>query len=131
MFRPITTAPALSQAITSTYLYDVVIAIVFVAIMVLVANLIQWRPGKNETSGKTRRVWFFVLMTINLFASLVFDYLAWLSYIAVPAFSSKYTLHMILASIASTVFYFGLGFLLVKIARIGTKLQSIFPKKDK
>ena len=131
MFKPIKTAPELSQAIASTYLYDIVIAIVFVALMILVANLIQWQPGKNERSGSTRRVWFFVLMTINLFASLVFDYLAWLSYIAVPAFASKYTLQMILASIASTVFYFGLGFLLVKIARIGTKLQSIFPKKDK
>ena len=74
MFKPITTAPALSQAITSTYLYDVVIAIVFVAIMVLVANLIQWRPGKNETSGKTRRVWFFVLMFVNLIGCLVFDF---------------------------------------------------------
>ena len=131
MFKPITTAPALSQAITSTYLYDVVIAIVFVAIMVLVANLIQWRPGKNETSGKTRRVWFFVLMFVNLIGCLVFDFLAWLSYITVPAFSSKYKLAMIVASIVSTVVYFGLGFVLVKIAPIGSKLQSIFPKKDK
>ena len=131
MFKPIKTAPELSQAITSTYLYDIVIAVVFVALMILVAHLVQWQPGKNERSGSTRRVWFFILMIINLFACLVFDFLAWHNNITVPAFASKYTLAMIIASIVATVFYFGLGFLLVKIARIGTKLQSIFPKKDK
>ena len=34
MFHPIKTAPELSQAITSTYLINIVIAIVFVLIMV-------------------------------------------------------------------------------------------------
>lgn len=131
MFHPIKTAPELSQAITSTYLYDVVIAIIMVLFMVLIANLVQWQPGKNETSGSTRRVWFFVLMVVTLLSCLAFDFFAWFNYISVPAFASKYTLAMIIASIVATVFYFGLGFLLVKIARIGTKLQSIFPKKDK
>ncbi len=131
MFHLIKTAPELSRAITSTYLYDAVIAVVFVLIMILVANLIKWQPGKNETSGRTRRVWFFILMAVNLLACLAFDYFAWFKYITIPTFASKYTLAMIIASLVSTVVYFGLGFLLVKIARIGTKLQSIFPKKDR
>ena len=131
MFHPIRTAPELSQAITSTYLYDIVIAVVMVLLMVLVANLIPWQSGKKDMSGRTRRVWFFVLMVVALLSCLAFDFFAWFKHIAVPAFASKYTLAMIIASIVATVFYFGLGFLLVKMARIGTKLQSIFPKKDK
>ena len=131
MFHPIKNAPELSQAITSTYLYDIVIAVIFVLFMVLVANLIQWQPGKNERSGSTRRVWFFVFMTSNIVACIVFNYFAWFKQISVPAFASKYTLAMIIAAITSTIVYFGLGFLLIKISRIGTKLQSIFPKKDR
>ncbi len=131
MFSPLRSAPEVSQAITSTYLFDIIIAVVFVLLMVLVANLVKWQPGKNDRSGSVRRIWFFVLMAVNLFACLSFDFLAWFNYINLPALVSKYTVAMIVASIVSTVFYFGLGFLLVKLARIGTKLQSIFPKKDR
>ncbi len=131
MFHLIKNAPELSRAITSTYLYDIVIAVFFVLVMVVVANLIKWQPGKNERSGATRRVWFFVIMALVLAACLVFDYFAWFKQIAVPAFAAKYTLAMVIASLVATIVYFGLGFLLVKLARIGTKLQSIFPKKDR
>ncbi len=131
MFHLIKSAPELSRAIASTYLYDIVIAFFFVLIMVIVANIIKWKPGKNEKSGTIRRVWFFILMAITLLVCLAFDYFAWFNQIAVPAFAAKYTLAMIIASLVATVFYFGLGFLLVKMARIGTKLQSIFPKKDR
>ena len=51
MFHPIKTAPELSQAITSTYLINVVIAIVFVLIMVLAVNLIKYQTGKKDNSG--------------------------------------------------------------------------------
>lgn len=131
MFHPIKSAPELSQAITSTYLYDALIAVVFVLIMILVANIIKYQPGKFEKSGSKRRVWFFVLMVITLFAAVIFNYFAWYKYISVDAFANKYTVHMIVASIVAMVAYFGIGFLIVKLARIGTKLQSIFPKKDK
>ena len=131
MFRLIKSAPELSQAILSTYLYDIVIAVVFVVLMIVVANLIQWTPGKNERSGRVRRMFFFILMVFTLLACLAFDYFAWLRYIAVPAFAAKYTLAMGIASFVATISYLGLGFLVVKISRIGTKLQSIFPKKDR
>ncbi len=131
MFKPIKSAPELSQVITSTYLYDAAIALLFVLIMILVANMILWQPGKIDRSGNTRRLWFFILMVINFFTCLAFNYFAWYKFIAVPAFASKYSVAMIVAPAVATVFYFGLGFILVKASRIGTKLQSIFPKKDR
>ena len=123
MFHPIKTAPELSQAITSTYLINIVIAIVFVLIMVLAVNLIKYQTGKKDNSGSKRRVCFFIIMVVVLIACLVFNYFA--------AFATKYTMHMVAAAIVSAVIYFGIGFMLVKMARIGTKLQSIFPKKDR
>ena len=132
MFKPIKTAPQLSQAIMSTYLIDgIVIVIIFIAIMLIIVKLVQWQPGKNDRSGAVRRAWFFSLMSTSLISCLTFDYFAWFRYISVPAFASKYTLHMIIASIVAALVYFIIGFVLVKLAPIGTKLQSIFPKKDR
>lgn len=131
MFHPIKTAPELSQAITSTYLINIVIAIVFVLIMVLAVNLIKYQTGKKDNSGSKRRVCFFVIMVVSLIVCLVFNYFAFFKQISVAAFATKYTMYMVAAAIVSAVIYFGIGFMLVKMARIGTKLQSIFPKKDR
>lgn len=131
MFHLIKTAPELSGAIASTYLYDIIIAVFFVIVMIIVANLIPWQRGKADNSGKTRRMWFFIIMVLVLAGSLAFDYFAFFRQIKVPTFAAKYTLNMAVASIVATVVYFGVGFLIVKMARIGTKLQSIFPKKDR
>lgn len=127
----IKTLPALKQAILNTYLYDSVFAIILVLVMLLVANLIKWQSGKKDYSGKARRVWFFIFCAVALVGSLVFDYFVFLKKVAVPAFMGKYMTAMVVASILSAVVYFLLGFAIVKISRIGTKIQSIFPKKDR
>lgn len=128
---PIKTAPALQQAIASTYIYDAIIAVVFVLVLVIVANLIKCQPGKVDRSGMTRRVWFFILGALALVTSLVFDYFVFASSIQVPAFLGKYFTHMALASVVSAVVYYLISFVIVYASRIGTKMQSIFPKKDK
>lgn len=127
----IKTAPALKQAIMNTYLYDVILAIILVLVMLLVANLIKWQGGRKDNSGKVRRTWFFILCALALVASLGFDYFMFLKNIAVPAFVGKYMTAMATASILSAVVYFIVGFAVVKLSRIGTKVQSIFPKKDR
>ena len=131
MFHPIKSAPELSQAITSTYLYDALIAVVFVLIMILVANIINFQRGKVDNSGKTRRAWLFVLMGITFVSALVFNYFAWFNFINVPAFANKYTTHMIVSPIVSMIEYFGAIFLIVKLSSRGPKLNSIFPNKDR
>ena len=119
----IKTAPALKQAIMNTYLYDVILAIILVLVMLLVANLIKWQGGRKDNSGKVRRTWFFILCALALVASLGFDYFMFLKNIAVPAFVGKYMTAMATASILSAVVYFLVGFAVVKLSRIGTKVQ--------
>lgn len=132
MFHLIKSGPELSQAISSTYLFDIAIAIVLICIMLIVVNLISWKGvNSKDVSGAQRRVWFFVFMVVTLVGSLAFNYFAWMKHIAVPAFVSKYTVAMIVASFAAMAVYFGVAFLVVKIARIGSKTQSIFPKRDR
>lgn len=127
----IKTAPALKQAIINTYLYDVIFAVVILLVMLLVANLIKWQGGKTDNSGNVRRTWFFILCAVTLLGSLALDYFIFLKKIAVPAFVGKYLTNMAIASFVSAAVYFLGGFVIVKCARIGTKLQSIFPKKDR
>lgn len=129
--KVIKTAPALEQAIMNTYLYDLILAVALVLVMLLVANLIKWQGGKKDNSGLVRRLWFFIFCAMTLLGSLVFDFFVFYNKIAVPAFAGKYLTAMAIASILSSVVYFLLGFAIVKMSRIGTKIQSIFPKKDR
>lgn len=131
MFSPIKTAPALQQAITSTYILDAVFAVAIVFVMILAANLVQWQGGKNDHSGSKRRTWFFILLAFTLIGSILFDFFAFFRQIGVPAFAGKYLAQMCVASVVATVVYFGIGFAVIKIAPRGSKLNSIFPKKDK
>lgn len=129
MNAPIKTAPDLANAILSTYLFDVALAVVFLALMILVANMIKWQSGKNDKSGTVRRVWFFVFCFLSFIVAFVLNWLMFSQRITVDAFANKYMTHMILGAFVAAVVYFLTGFAIVKMARVGTKLESIFPKK--
>ena len=126
----IKTLPALKQAILNTYLYDSVLAIVMVLVMLLIAVMIKFQPGRNDNSGSKRRTVFFIFLALTLVGTLLFDYFIFMKKVAVPAFMGKYMTNMVVASIVSTVVYFLVGFIIVKLAPIGSKLNSIFPKKE-
>jgi hypothetical protein len=126
----IKTLPALKQAILNTYLYDSVLAVVMVLVMLLVAVMIKFQPGRNDRSGSKRRTAFFILLALTLVGTLAFDYVVFLKKVAVPAFMGKYRTNMVVASIVATAVYFLVGFVIIKLAPIGSKLNSIFPKKE-
>ncbi|MDE5657366.1 MAG: hypothetical protein K2I19_09885 [Muribaculaceae bacterium] len=131
MFNELIKTPAqLGSAITSTYIYSLIIAVVMVLIMVIVANMIPWEPGRRDNSGSKRRVAFFVLMVLTLVAPVIVNYFMFFNKISTPAFRSDYMMHMGLAGVAAAVVYFIIGFVLVKMQSKKTKLESIFPKNN-
>ena len=129
-FNTIKTKVDYDAAVTATWVFDIILAIVFVLIMILVANLIKYQPGRNDRSGVKRRVWYFVIGFIGLLSSLGLDIVLYLTKITVPTFQNKYMAVMAVASVVACLVYFLLGFVIIKISRKGTKLESIFPKKD-
>lgn len=129
MTSVIKTAPALSSAITTTYLADIALAIVCVAIMLLIIHLINWQSGKNDKSGQKRRIWFFVMCFVSFVGAILLNWFMFKVRITVPAFVTKYMTHLFLGAFVSAAVYFIVGFLLVKLSRVGTKLESVFPKK--
>lgn len=131
MFNELIKTPAqLGSAIASTYIYSAIIAFIVVLIMVLVANMIPWEPGRRDNSGAKRRVAFFLLMVVALAAPVLVNYMMFFNKILTPAFRSDYMMHMGIAAVVSALIYFVIGFVLIKIQSKKTKLESIFPKKN-
>lgn len=128
--RVIKTMADFKAATTATYLFDLIIAVFMVLVLVLVANLIAYEPGRVDNSGKKRRVAFFLIAVLTLAACIGLDYVLYLSKISVAAYVTKYLTTMAIASVVGTLVYCLLGFVLVKISKKGSKLESIFPKKN-
>jgi len=55
--------------IGETYLYAVFVAIIALAVAYVIARLIKWKGGKNDSSPLKRRIWF---IGIGLFAAIYF-----------------------------------------------------------
>lgn len=123
----ITTAAQLHQAETATYLADAVIGVVFIVIILIIANNIAWQPGAHDPSPAKRRKWFYVLGIASLFVSLFANYYFWMRHITKAQFVSEYITHMVIAAVMCTAIYGIVTFLISgKIQKKETKLASIF-----
>lgn len=129
MFTPIRTMPQLKEAIMTTYLYDMLIGLVFIVLLIIIANMISWSGGKVETSGKTRRVWYWILAFVTLLSCVAFNFFAFYRQIGVPSFKMDYMMHMILGGVVATVLYLGLLYILIITQKTKSKLGSIFAKQ--
>lgn len=54
----IKTISQLKDAEVNAYIYSVIIAVVFILLLIIVANMISWKPGAKDNSGETRRTFF-------------------------------------------------------------------------
>lgn len=124
---PIKTQPQLQEAVLGTYLFDAVIAVALIILFIIIANLIPWQGGKNDSSGNTRRMWFWIMGAVTLFACMAFNYFCYMGNILVPTFKMDYVLHLVLGSIMAAVIYFIVLFLIIKLQKKQTKLWSVCP----
>ena len=122
----ITTAAQLHSAETATYLTDAVIGVVFIVLILIVANMISWQPGAHDPSTAKRRTWFWILGVATLFTNLAVDYFNWMRHITKAQFTSEYTIHMIAASVVGVLIYGIVTFAICKMQKKDTKLASMF-----
>lgn len=122
----ITTAAQLHQAEISTYLADAAIGIIFIVIILIVANAISWQPGGHDPSPAKRRKWFYILGVVSLFVSLLANYYFWMRHITKAQFVSEYIMHMVIAAVMCTAIYGIITFAICKMQKNDTKLASIF-----
>lgn len=122
----IDTVAKLHSAETATYLIDAVIAVAFIVLIIIVANLISWQPGAHDPSPAKRRTWFWILGVATLFTNLAVDYFNWMRHITKAQFTSEYTIHMIVASVVGVLIYGIVTFAICKMQKKDTKLASMF-----
>ncbi len=125
----IKTPAQLSSAITSTYIYSIIIAVILVLVLIIVANMIPWQPGRIDNSGTKRRAAFFSILAVALAAPAIVNYFMFFNKIMTPAFRSDYMMHMGIAAVVSALVYFIISFIIIKAQTRRTKLESIFPKR--
>ena len=127
----IKTPADLTAATVSSYVYAAIIAVVCVLLMIVIANAIPSETGARDNSGKTRRIWFFLIMVIALIAPFIVDYFIYLRPTTAMNFINKYMMQMCISAVFSAVLYFVIGFAISKMQSTKNKLASIFPKKDR
>lgn len=127
----IKTPADLTAATVSSYVYAAIIAVVCVLLMIVIANAIPSETGARDNSGKTRRIWFFLIMVIALIAPFIVDYFIYLKPTTAMNFINKYMMQMCISAVFSAVLYFVIGFAISKMQSTKNKLASIFPKKDR
>lgn len=125
MFSTIKTMPQLREAIVSTYLYDLLIAVIFIVLLIIIANAIPWYGGKIETSGKTRRSWFFVLAFVTILACVGFNFFAFYNEIGVASFKTTYMMHMIAGGFVGVAVYSIVLIIIISMQKTKSKLESI------
>ena len=125
MFNSIKTIPQLKEAIASTYLYDALIAVIFIVLLIIIAKAIPWYGGKVETSGKTRRTWFFLLAFVSIIACVGFNFFAFYKEIDVHSFKTTYMLHMILGGVLGVALYSIVLIVMMLMQKTNNKLASI------
>lgn len=126
----IKTISQLKDAEVNAYIYSVIIAVVFILLLIIVANMISWKPGAKDNSGETRRTFFWLFLALSLIASVVVNFFVFYQEIAVAHFKSEFMMHMGIAGFVSAAVYGIISFIIIRTQKKNTKLASIFPKKD-
>lgn len=125
MYNNTYTLKTLSGLLTTTYVSAVVLAIIFIAVSILVANMVAYEGGKNPKDARTRKIWFWVLAAINT----IFFFLWNLLYVAEkvkgkPA-KSEFMMHNGIATGVTLVVFIVLGIALSKLMK-KSKYGTIF-----
>ena len=119
----------LDGLITNTYIFAVVLSIIFIGISFGVASAIAYEGGKEPRDPALRRTWFFVLMAVLVVFYFLWNFLYVNSLVKGAPAQDSFLLHAGISTAVALVVYFALGFLLSKIFSKG-KYGTIFPSKN-
>jgi Na+/H+-translocating membrane pyrophosphatase len=128
--RKIETLKQLQSLINETYMYAVIIGIVAVVLAFLIANLIKWGGGKNDTSHIKRRVWYIITGVVSTIAFYLYNALYVSSHIQKAPLQAKFSTAEILATLIVLGVYVLLGIITMLIMR-RSKWGSILGKSKK
>lgn len=122
----IKTVKELDAAILSNYLMAAGVAAVAVILLVLIANMVPWQTGKTDTSGTTRRVFWYILAAAAFLVQGALSWVMFYSDITKKALQSGFFSHIFISAGAACVLYIIVTLIIIKSQKTRSKLASIF-----
>jgi Na+/H+-dicarboxylate symporter len=116
--------------IGETYMYAVIVAVAAVVLAFIIANLIKYQGGKNNTDHTQRRVWYIIIGIIAPIGFFLYNALYVSSYITKAPLQAKFSTANILATLVALGVYVVVGILTMLIMR-RSKWGSILGKSKK
>lgn len=114
--------------ITETYIVAVIFIVVFIALAILIANLIKFQGGTNPKDPGKRRVWFWVLAILAPLTFYLYNFFLVIPNVKTGPALNKFSMHPPIASGVVLIVYIILGFVLAKMMSRG-KVGNWFPSK--
>ena len=114
--------------ITETYIVAVIFIVVFIALDILIANLIKFQGGTNPKDPGKRRVWFWVLAILAPLTFYLYNFFLVIPNVKTGPALNKFSMHPPIASGVVLIVYIILGFVLAKMMSRG-KVGNWFPSK--
>lgn len=104
----------------TAYIWSAVVFIIFFLVVILIANMVPYKP--NNTGRITRRIWFWVFSVITFAVAFLIN-LAVAGGIAIQSQKDEYINNSIIGACAAFVLYVVLGLVISKIfpkTKVGT-----------
>ncbi len=119
------TLKTIGGLIANTYILAIILAVIFISISLLVANLIAFEGGKNPQDPKKRRLWFFILAGINPTIFFLWNFIFISQKIKGAPAQDKFLIQLAIATGVNLLLYLIIGFVLSKISK-KSKYGTIF-----
>lgn len=114
--------------ITETYIVAIIFIVIFIAIIMIIANVIKYEGGTNPKDPGKRRMWFWVMAIIAPITFFLYNYLMVMPDVRTGPAMNKFFIHVPIASAVVLVVYVITGFVLAKMMSRG-KIGNWFPSK--
>jgi len=128
--RKIEALKQVQALIGETYMYAVIIAVAAVVLAFIIANLIKWGGGRNDSSHIKRRIWYIIIGLIAPIAFFLYNALYVSTYITKAPVKAQFSKANIWATLALLGIYVVLGIIMMLILR-RSKWGSILGKSKK
>ncbi|MDR2064227.1 MAG: hypothetical protein LBP85_00740 [Prevotellaceae bacterium] len=120
----------LDALIGNTYVYAVIVAIAAVVLAFVIASLIKWGGGRNDSSHVKRRVWFIIVAILAPIGFFLYNALYVSNYIMKAPLQAKFSTASIIATLIVLGAYAVSGIVSMLIMR-RSKWGSILGKSKK
>jgi methionine sulfoxide reductase heme-binding subunit len=115
--------------ITSTYIFALIFAGVFLLLAAIVSNAIKFQGGENPRDAFKRRMWFWIFAILGPVSFFIYNILMVIPTIKKGPAVAKFGVTHIIGTAVILVVYILIGFVLSKVMKKG-KIGNWFPSKN-